>query len=69
MLGFKPTVYSPYYVLVGKSLVERCHDLGVKIIPWTVNSVKELNYLIDLGVDGVITDFPNIYQIVKSVNK
>lgn len=64
-LGFKPTVYSPYYVLVGKSLVERCHAMGVKIIPWTVNSVKELNYLIDLGVDGVITDFPNIFPLVK----
>lgn len=68
-LGFKPTVYSPYYVLVGKSLVERCHEMGVKIIPWTVNSVKELNYLIDLGVDGVITDFPNIYQMIKPVKK
>ena len=68
-LGFKPTVYSPYYVLVGKSLVERCHDMGVKIIPWTVNSLKDLNYLIGLGVDGVVTDFPNIYQMVKPTGK
>lgn len=64
-LGFKPTVYSPYYVLVGKGLVDRCHAMGIKIIPWTVNSVKELNYLMDLGVDGVITDFPNIFNMVK----
>jgi glycerophosphoryl diester phosphodiesterase len=68
-LGFKPTVYSPYYVLVGKSLVERCHDMGVKIIPWTVNSLKDLNYLIGLGVDGVVSDFPNIYQMVKPTGK
>ena len=68
-LGFKPTVYSPYYVLVGKSLVERCHDMGVKIIPWTVNSLKDLNYLIGLGVDGVVSDFPNIYQMVKPAGK
>jgi glycerophosphoryl diester phosphodiesterase len=68
-LGFKPTVYSPYHVLVGKGLVERCHDMGIKIIPWTVNSLKDLNYLIGLGVDGVVSDFPNIYQMVKPSQK
>jgi glycerophosphoryl diester phosphodiesterase len=64
-LGFKPNIYSPYYVLVGKGLVDRCHEMGVKIVPWTVNSVKELNYLMELGIDGVITDFPNIYDMIK----
>ena len=61
-LGFKPTVYGPYAVLVGKGLVDRCHEAGVKIIPWTVNSVKDMKYLIGLGVDGVVTDYPNIYE-------
>ncbi|WP_129716076.1 glycerophosphodiester phosphodiesterase family protein [Pedobacter sp. SYP-B3415] len=59
-LGFKPTIYSPYSLLVGKSLVDRCHEAGVKIIPWTVNSLRELKYYMDLGVDGVITDYPNL---------
>ena len=68
-LGFKPTVYSPYYVLVGKGLVERCHEQGVKIIPWTVNSVKDIRYLMGLGVDGVVTDFPNIFEMVKPSGK
>jgi glycerophosphoryl diester phosphodiesterase len=63
-LGFTPTVYSPYYVLVGKGLVERCHEMGVKIIPWTVNSTKQMKYLMDLGVDGLVTDYPNLYSIV-----
>jgi len=62
-LGFTPTVYSPYYVLVGKGLVERCHAMGVKIIPWTVNTSKLMKYLIDLGVDGLVTDYPNVYSI------
>ncbi len=61
-LGFMPTVYSPYSVLVGKGLVQRCHDAGVKIIPWTVNTIKEMKFLIDLGVDGLITDYPNLYK-------
>ncbi|WEK19777.1 MAG: glycerophosphodiester phosphodiesterase family protein [Candidatus Pedobacter colombiensis] len=64
VLGFTPTYYSPYYVLVGKGLVDRCHAAGVKIIPWTVNSAKDMKYLINLGVDGVITDYPNQYNRV-----
>lgn len=61
-LGFKPTVYSVYSVLVGKSLVDRCHEMGIKIIPWTINSTKEMKYLIGLGVDGLVTDYPNLFK-------
>jgi len=64
-LGFKPTIYSPYAVLVGKNLVDKCHKAGIKIIPWTVNSVTDLKYLISLGVDGIITDYPNIMGQLK----
>lgn len=59
-LGFTPTIYSPYSVLVGKNLVDKCHALGIKIIPWTINSTKEISYLMNLGVDGIITDYPNV---------
>jgi glycerophosphoryl diester phosphodiesterase len=61
-LGFNPTVYSPYSVLVGKGLVDRCHAAGIKIIPWTINSTKQMKYLIDLGVDGIVTDYPNLFK-------
>ncbi len=60
LLGFTPDYYSPYYVLVGKGLVDRCHAAGVKIIPWTINSAKEIKYLMNLGVDGLVTDYPNL---------
>ena len=63
-LGFTPTVYSPYSVLVGKGLVDRCHAAGIKIIPWTVNSPKEIQYMVGLGVDGIITDYPNLFSRV-----
>ncbi|GGI22291.1 glycerophosphodiester phosphodiesterase family protein [Pedobacter mendelii] len=64
-LGFKPTIYSPYSVLVGKGLVDRCHAMGIKIIPWTVNTVKEIKYFKSLGVDGIITDYPNLIGQIK----
>ena len=59
-LGFTPTIYSPYMPLVGKGLVDKCHAAGIKIIPWTVNTVKEIVYLKNLGVDGIVTDYPNL---------
>ncbi|MCY1517896.1 Glycerophosphodiester phosphodiesterase [compost metagenome] len=61
-LGFRPTIYSPYSILVGKSLVDKCHALGIKIIPWTVNSTKDIQYFMNLGVDGIITDYPNVMK-------
>jgi glycerophosphoryl diester phosphodiesterase len=58
-LGFVPQIYSPYYLMVDKKLVQKCHDRGMKIIPWTVNDVTAMRQLIQLGVDGIITDYPN----------
>lgn len=57
-LGFTPTVYSPHYSLVSKELVDKCHALNIKVIPWTVNSLGESKRLKALGVDGYITDYP-----------
>lgn len=57
-LGFKPDVYSPKYTLVDDSLVQLAHADSVKIVPWTVNDTTEMLNLLNLGVDGIITDYP-----------
>ncbi|WP_234047757.1 glycerophosphodiester phosphodiesterase family protein [Chryseobacterium paridis] len=36
-LSFTPTIYSPDQSLVTRELVQECHSLGMKVIPWTVN--------------------------------
>ncbi|MCC7505360.1 MAG: glycerophosphodiester phosphodiesterase [Saprospiraceae bacterium] len=59
-LGFQPAIYSPYYEFVDKKLVEDCHKRGIYLIPWTVNDKAAMQKLIDLGVDGIITDYPNL---------
>ncbi len=61
-LGFVPTIYSPYYQLVSKKLVRKCHAKNIKLIPWTVNDVASMRGLIRLGVDGIITDYPNLIE-------
>lgn len=58
-LGFTPAIYSPYYQLVSKKLVRKCHAQNMKLIPWTVNDAASMKGLIRLGVDGIITDYPN----------
>ena len=58
-LGYTPEVYSPNHTLVDDKLVKQCHDKGMKIIPWTVNDTKQFKKLKKLGIDGVITDYPD----------
>lgn len=61
-IGFTPTVYSPEFTLVTPELIKECHDLNMKIIPWTVNDKKKINELREMGVDGIITDYPNLFN-------
>lgn len=58
-LGFTPYAYSPHYILINKKVVKQCHKAGVKLIPWTVNDEKKMVKLKKLGIDGIITDYPN----------
>ena len=59
ILGFRPFIYSPYYKLVNAELLEFCHNESMKLIPWTVNDTADMKSLIKLGVDGIITDYPD----------
>lgn len=60
-LGFIPSIYSPAYQLVTDKLVQQCHGQNMKIIPWTVNTKEEIEKLKTMGVDGIITDYPDLF--------
>jgi glycerophosphoryl diester phosphodiesterase len=62
VLGFMPTIYSPAYSLVTRELVEKCHQRKIKIIPWTVNDKATIDQLKAMGVDGIITDYPDLFK-------
>ena len=51
-------IISPYYTEISKKDVDEAHSLGMKVIPWTVNNEKDMNMLLDMGVDGIISDKP-----------
>lgn len=58
-LGFIPTIYSPNFTSLTKDIVNDCHLKGMKVIPWTVNEVSDLQAMIQMGVDEIITDYPS----------
>jgi glycerophosphoryl diester phosphodiesterase len=58
-LGFNPNIYSPNFILVNKKLIQKCHQQNIQIIPWTVNEEKKMMKMKALGVDGIITDYPD----------
>jgi glycerophosphoryl diester phosphodiesterase len=53
--------YLPY---VTKTMVDEAHGLGIKVIPWTIDDAPTMNKLIDDGVDGMITDYPDRLRTV-----
>ena len=59
-LSFRPSIYSPYYKLVTAELVQACHQQRMQVIPWTVNTPEEVAQLLQLQVDGYITDYPDL---------
>ncbi|NJN25672.1 MAG: glycerophosphodiester phosphodiesterase [Cyclobacteriaceae bacterium] len=61
-LGFTPTIYSPHYKLLNQKCIEELHAKSIKVIPWTVNKVEDMRQLKTWGVDGLITDFPDLYM-------
>jgi glycerophosphoryl diester phosphodiesterase len=63
-LGFTPTIYSPNYQFVNQELVTAAHERGMEIIPWTVNERADMERLQALGVNGLITDYPNRAQFL-----
>lgn len=63
-LTFTPDIFSPYYMTVNRSLVKKCHEKKIRVIPWTVNNVRAMRRLIRIGADGIITDYPNLISSV-----
>ncbi len=59
-LGFVPDIYSPHYEYVTEENLKECHDKGVKVVVYTPNTRKEVEQLKAMGVDGIITDYPEL---------
>jgi glycerophosphoryl diester phosphodiesterase len=56
----------PRHDIVTRELVDAAHALGLRVVPWTVNDVRDIAALVDLGVDGLVTDEPALARAVAA---
>lgn len=64
--GMHCSVWSPLYRNVTPEEIAIAHRLYMKVIPWTVNERADMERLIALGVDGLITDYPDRLRAVMA---
>ena len=60
------SVWSPNYRNLGAPALAEAKALGLKVIPWTVNERADMHRLIEVGVAGIITDYPNRLRAVMA---
>jgi glycerophosphoryl diester phosphodiesterase len=54
--------WGPHYLDLDALRVEQAHALGLRVVPWTVNETADMERLLESGVDGMITDRPDVLR-------
>jgi glycerophosphoryl diester phosphodiesterase len=57
-------IWSPYFGDVNPALISESHSLGLSVVVWTVNKPEDIARMIDIGVDGIISDHPELLRKV-----
>jgi glycerophosphoryl diester phosphodiesterase len=58
---------SVHHKLLTATFVDAAHDHHKQVFAWTVNSIETMNTLIRMGVDGIITDYPNRFRQIQNL--
>ncbi|HSN41540.1 MAG TPA: glycerophosphodiester phosphodiesterase [Burkholderiales bacterium] len=61
-------IWSPYYEEVTRENVGEAHKLGLKVVAWTVNAEADMRRMIEWGVDGVISDYPDLLRKIAAAH-
>jgi len=59
-------IWSPLFEDVDRHSIREAHELGLTIVVWTVNRPEDMARLIDMGVDGIISDRPDVLRAVAA---
>jgi glycerophosphoryl diester phosphodiesterase len=51
--------WSPFHGELSEAQLKEARELGLRVVPWTVNDRADMERLMDWGVDGIITDYPD----------
>ena len=60
-------MWCPYFKDLTSELLKEAHALGLLVCTWTVNEIEDIENMIDIGVDGIVTDYPDRVQGVLEV--
>lgn len=60
LLGFRPQIYSPHWKTLTQEGIKAYREKGYLIIPWTVNDTHDIRSVMEMDVDGLITDYPDV---------
>ncbi|MDH3688973.1 MAG: glycerophosphodiester phosphodiesterase [Gammaproteobacteria bacterium] len=63
------SIWSPYYREVTRKNVDEAHQNSLGVVVWTVNDPGDVEKMIDLGVDGIISDYPDMGRQVLEQNR
>ena len=55
-------MWCPYFKDLTSELLKEAHALGLLVCTWTVNEIEDIEHMIDIGVDGIVTDYPDRVQ-------
>lgn len=61
-----PALWAPYHAHLSRDQVRQAQSLGLRVVPWTVNQPAQMSALLDAGVDGLITDYPDRLRSVMA---
>jgi glycerophosphoryl diester phosphodiesterase len=59
-------IWSPYLGDVTPALISESHALGLQVVVWTVNKPADMARMIEMGVDGIISDRPDLLRQVAA---
>lgn len=59
LLDFTPQWLSPHHSITDEELVRKCHEKGMKIVPWTVDKPEDIRRMIEADVDAIISNYPD----------
>lgn len=59
LLSFTPDIYCPHFSMVDEALLSAVRAKEIELVVWTVNEPRDIRRMLDLGVDGIISDYPD----------
>jgi glycerophosphoryl diester phosphodiesterase len=59
-------IWSPYFGDLTEAQLKEAHDLGLQVGVWTVNEPGDIKKMLDVGVDGITTDRPDLLRQIMA---